>query len=206
VIDHEGNYVRTYEVGFEREENEPPRQIMILLHGYGGCSIMFWKIVKPLAEKYHLIMVDTLGMGASSRPDFNIEDPEEAVEFLTSWFEVWRQKMGGLSGFILAGHSFGGFIAGHYSCKYPQYVKKLLMLSPFGVPKRTFTDEEFSELYATYQPQPGQRKPPQFMFSVTRRAWRNKWSPYGILRKSGRCLVNMFLSRWARNRIGGVLP
>lgn len=44
--------------------------------------------------------------------------------------------MGDLKDFYLAGHSFGGFICGHYAIKYPQYIKKLLMLSPVGLPKR----------------------------------------------------------------------
>ena len=42
--------------------------------------------------------------------------------------------MGDLKDFILAGHSFGGYICGHYAVRYPQYIKKLLMLSPAGVP------------------------------------------------------------------------
>jgi pimeloyl-ACP methyl ester carboxylesterase len=41
--------------------------------------------------------------------------------------------VGNLTGFILAGHSFGGYICGHYACKYPQHIKKLLMLSPAGL-------------------------------------------------------------------------
>jgi len=41
--------------------------------------------------------------------------------------------MGNLTGFILAGHSFGGYVVGHYACRYPQHIKKLLMLSPIGV-------------------------------------------------------------------------
>jgi len=44
--------------------------------------------------------------------------------------------MDNLIDFILAGHSFGGYICGHYAIKYPQHIKKLLMLSPAGVVKR----------------------------------------------------------------------
>jgi pimeloyl-ACP methyl ester carboxylesterase len=51
---------------------------------------MFWKIVKPLAERYHLIMIDILGMGASSRPEFTCEDEHEAKEFFIGWMETWR--------------------------------------------------------------------------------------------------------------------
>ena len=111
-VDESGNTVRTYEVG------EGPITI-VFLHGYGAASLIYWKIIKPLADKYRLIFVDTLGMGGSSRPDFEIEDPHEAVDFLISWFEAWRIQMDNLTGFVLAGHSFGGFIAGHYACKFP---------------------------------------------------------------------------------------
>jgi pimeloyl-ACP methyl ester carboxylesterase len=70
---------------------------------------------------------------------------------MTEWVEVWRQRMGDLRGFILTGHSFGGFISGHYCLKYKKYVKKLLLLSPFGVPKRTFSDDEFDTVYEEYR-------------------------------------------------------
>jgi pimeloyl-ACP methyl ester carboxylesterase len=43
--------------------------------------------------------------------------------------------MGGFTNFILAGHSFGGYIGGLYALKYPENVKKLLMLSPIGMNK-----------------------------------------------------------------------
>ena len=59
----------------------------MLVHGYGGSGIMFWKIIKPLAEKYHLIMPDIIGMGGSSRPKLKIKECEEGEEFLINWFE-----------------------------------------------------------------------------------------------------------------------
>jgi len=39
----------------------------------------------------------------------------------------------GLTDFILAGHSFGGYICGLYSIRYHKHVRKLLMLSPAGI-------------------------------------------------------------------------
>ena len=93
----------------------------------------FWKIVKPLSEKYHLVMIDIIGMGASSRPEFNVKDPEKVDEYLIDWLEKWRVQMGNMKEFVLAGHSFGGYISGLYAIKYPENIKKLLMLSPLGV-------------------------------------------------------------------------
>ena len=38
-----------------------------------------------------------------------------------------------ITNFNLLGHSFGGYIAGNYSVRYPQHVKKLLLMSPIGI-------------------------------------------------------------------------
>jgi pimeloyl-ACP methyl ester carboxylesterase len=45
-------------------------QKMVIIHGYGGNSIIFYKCLKRLSERFHLIFVDILGMGASSRPEW----------------------------------------------------------------------------------------------------------------------------------------
>ena len=76
MIDSEGNYVRTIEVG------DPSKQTLVMIHGYGGSSVKFWKIIKPLSEDYHLLLIDILGMGASSRPAFDYNDPAQIDEFL----------------------------------------------------------------------------------------------------------------------------
>ncbi|CDW91713.1 UNKNOWN [Stylonychia lemnae] len=60
LIDNQRNYIRTVRV----KSNQNP--VMILIHGYGGSSIVFWKIIKPLQDKYNLFLVDVLGMGGSS--------------------------------------------------------------------------------------------------------------------------------------------
>ena len=99
----------------------------------------FWKIVKPISEKYHLIMIDIIGMGGSSRPVFNFQNPEKIDEFLVEWLEKWRISMGNMEEFVLAGHSFGGYVSGLYALKYPKNIKKLLLLSPLGI-TRTPTD------------------------------------------------------------------
>jgi pimeloyl-ACP methyl ester carboxylesterase len=44
---------------------------------------------------------------------------EETDDYLIDWFEKWRVAMGDLKGFILGGHSFGGYVCGIYACRYP---------------------------------------------------------------------------------------
>jgi len=71
-------------------------------------------------------------MGGSSRPPFELTDSEETDSFFADSLEKWREKMG-ITQFILAGHSFGGYVSGVYASFYPQHIKKLLLLSPIGV-------------------------------------------------------------------------
>ena len=66
---HDGeNFIHTIQVGDRTKEK------LVLVHGYGGSGVMFWPIIKSLAENFHLIMVDILGMGGSSRPKVKIND------------------------------------------------------------------------------------------------------------------------------------
>ena len=69
------NYIHTYLCG------ETNKEIMILIHGYGGSSIFFYKILKDLSDKYKVYCFDLLGMGLSSRPQFNCETAEETINF-----------------------------------------------------------------------------------------------------------------------------
>ena len=88
-------------------------------------------------------------MGASSRPEFTFTDPALVDEFLVDWFEKWRISMGDLKDFILAGHSFGGYVCGLYACKYHHNIRKLLMLSPLGVsskPENWSLEEELKTI------------------------------------------------------------
>ena len=106
------NVIHTIQVGDRRKEK------LVLVHGYGGSGVMFWPIIKSLAEQFHLIMVDILGMGGSSRPKVSIKDAASADVFLCEFLEEWRKSFGGITDFILAGHSFGGYTVGLYACKY----------------------------------------------------------------------------------------
>jgi len=83
-IDRNGNYIRTIEVG------DPSKQTIVLIHGYGASTMNYYKVMKPLSENYHLIMIDIIGMGGSSRPLFNFTDPVKIDEFLVEWLERWR--------------------------------------------------------------------------------------------------------------------
>ena len=90
------------------------------MHGYGGSGALFYKCLKELSRHFNVLVVDMIGMGSSSRPsDFNYKDfsPEQTIDYFVEYLEAWRKAMK-LEKFILAGHSFGGYIVGNYAVKY----------------------------------------------------------------------------------------
>ena len=120
VIDTEGNFIRTIQIGMppSRDEYRPK---CVLVHGYGGSGAIFYKIIKDIRDAgVHLILIDIIGMGSSSRPAFDKQQTsEQADSYFVSFLENWRQAFGDLKDFYLAGHSFGGYICGNYAIKYP---------------------------------------------------------------------------------------
>lgn len=168
---------------------------------------MFYKILKPLANIYHVILIDIIGMGGSSRPKFAINNPDDADKYLTEWLEAWRIAMGDIKGFILAGHSFGGYISGLYACKYPQYIKKLLMLSPVGIAAKSNNLDFYQKLCKQLDKQK-RTKPPKWFFKCcfgcVHRLWGCKCSPFAVMRKCGKCTVKCLMSGYIKNRFKSV--
>jgi len=109
---------------------------MVFVHGYGGSGLLMYKIFKPLSEHFHVMFIDLIGMGSSSRPAFPCENGEQADTYMINALESWRVSMGNLTNFILVGHSYGGYVTGTYASLYPQHVKKLVLLSPLGLKQK----------------------------------------------------------------------
>ena len=92
---------------------------------------MFFDLMKPFSETFHTYFIDIIGMGCSSREPYTYTTHEESLEYFMKFIETWR-KTKDLTNFFLCGHSLGGFLASIYTTKYPQHVKKLILLSPVG--------------------------------------------------------------------------
>ena len=66
----------------------------------------------------HIFAVDQIGMGSSSRADFDCQTGEEADDYMCTYLELWRIKVGNLTDFTLVGHSYGAYLAGIYAQRY----------------------------------------------------------------------------------------
>lgn len=123
------NYLHTLRCG--RPEQKIQNNLVII-HGYQGCSITFYKLFKHFYPKYNIYCPDVIGMALSSRPVVNFKSTEEWLEFFIGAIEKWRQEIG-IEKFHLIGHSLGGYFSALYSLKYPERIVKLTLLSPAGI-------------------------------------------------------------------------
>lgn len=128
----------------DKEEQIKKETKIVLAHGYGAGSAFFFQNIKSMAEipDSRLYVLDWLGMGRSSRPNFHIPSSETkstdsrvaaAESFFVSSLEDWRNKMG-LEKMVLVGHSLGGYLSLAYALRYPSRVERLVLVSPVGIP------------------------------------------------------------------------
>ena len=141
-------------------------------------------MMKTLSSIFCVYFIDIVGMGGSSRPDNYLRfkfSPQDSIDYFVSYIEKWRIEIGDLKDFILAGHSFGGYIAGNYTVKYPQHVKKLLMLSPIGV--RVPSEKETWE--GRFHERSQKNGPPFWIGPTMGKIWEHKVSPFSFGRVIG---------------------
>jgi len=184
-IDSEGlNYIHTYKCG---EQN---RETLVLIHGYGGSSILYFPMLKELAKKYRVFCLDLPGMGLSSRPKFECTNVEETIEYFVSGIEKWREAMN-IDTFYLAGHSFGGYMSTQYTAQYKDRVKKLFLLSAVGITKheKIVTPEEFAKDLSWFRKK---------LYKMSLGFWKSQKTPGDYLKshpKFGKCLMKTYLKK-----------
>lgn len=115
-----------------------------MLHGMGS-GVGLWVLnLGQLSKQRPLYAFDMLGFGRSSRPKFSNDAMLAEAEFIES-IEEWRKQMK-LDRFILLGHSLGGFLASSYAIRYPEHVRHLILVDPWGFPEKPQNKEHRSEI------------------------------------------------------------
>lgn len=117
---------------------------LVLVHGMGS-GVGLWVLnLEKLAESRPVYAFDVLGFGRSSRPILS-KDPILCEAELTESIEEWRKSMK-LDKFVMLGHSLGGFVSASYALTYPQHVKHLVLVDPWGFPERPNNQEAQQKL------------------------------------------------------------
>jgi pimeloyl-ACP methyl ester carboxylesterase len=96
---------------------------LVVIHGGGGDAKTWWNNIGELAEKYTVYAPDLPGYGGSQPLDGDYYIPE-----LTDFVDKFAKSLG-LEKFYIIGHSLGGGIALDYTLKFPQKIKKLVLVS-----------------------------------------------------------------------------
>ena len=103
---------------------------LVMVHGL-GAGVGFWALNFPELCKHRTIYaIDVLGFARSSRPKFS-SDPLLVEMELVESIEEWRRAVK-LDTFILLGHSMGGFLSASYALRYPDRLKHLILVDPWG--------------------------------------------------------------------------
>ena len=98
-------------------------QPLILLHGLTDTS-RSWSMTLPLLErKYHVLIPDQRGHGASDAPACCYAVPDFAGD-LVALMDAER-----IARATIVGHSMGGFIAQYTAIAYPERVERLVLVA-----------------------------------------------------------------------------
>lgn len=118
---------------------------IVLVHGLGS-NAGFWRYNIPeLSKSNRVIAVDLPGYGKSSKDDYpyNMSFFSEALK---RFFDELKLK-----NFYLAGHSMGGQVCITFALAHPEYIKKLILISPAGI--ESFNQAESNLLKNVFTPE-----------------------------------------------------
>lgn len=100
---------------------------VVLVHGLAGSARWWEHNVRPLAERFHVHVVDLIHFGAGhKRPPFALA---EAAGHLVRWADHL-----GLGRLNLVGHSMGGLIAAELAADFPGRVNRLVLVDAAALP------------------------------------------------------------------------
>ena len=168
---------------------------LVIIHGYGGSAVTFYKMIKDLSKKFQVFCIDLLGMGLSSRPKFQVTGTEDCIEFFVESIEEWRKAMK-LKEFTLCGHSLGGYISVNYTLKYINIVTRLILMSPAGINGEDDVNfEEVVKKSGFFRRQ---------FLKLASKLWHKKYTPNKLYQKTGflgRYALKMYVTkRWSSTK------
>ena len=107
---------------------------VVMLHGLGYDLVMMESCMEPVFQsvgEYQRIYVDLPGMGRSgSEKEFASAD--KILEALTAFLEDTLKE-----NFLLAGESYGGYLARGILSRFPDKIDGMMLLCPVAVPEYT---------------------------------------------------------------------
>ncbi|MBI5355941.1 MAG: alpha/beta fold hydrolase [Candidatus Aenigmarchaeota archaeon] len=120
---------------------------VILIHGLGGHSGRWEKVIPELSKGHRVIAPDLPGFGDSDKPahgfDYSIPAFSEFINDFMKNLDIGKAD--------IIGSSMGGYIAAYFASEHPEKAKNLVLVSPAGLSRRA-TPEAMSYMNAVYFP------------------------------------------------------
>jgi pimeloyl-ACP methyl ester carboxylesterase len=121
-VDLPGDYHVHY-----REDGDPAKPLLVLLHGFGDSFTSWEGWVKELKSQFHIISVDFPGHGLTRAPHGSSLNAEALADFV----DAFAAKLA-LPKFAVAGNSMGGGVAWQLAVRHPQRVNALILVDAAG--------------------------------------------------------------------------
>mmetsp|Transcript_16731 Transcript_16731/g.14648 ORF Transcript_16731/g.14648 Transcript_16731/m.14648 type:complete len:154 (-) Transcript_16731:766-1227(-) len=67
----DNEYIWTYQFG------SPLKPTLVLIHGFGGSGLIFYRMFRYLKEHFHVYLIDLMGWARSSRHEFKCTTEKE---------------------------------------------------------------------------------------------------------------------------------
>ncbi|MDY7020737.1 MAG: alpha/beta hydrolase, partial [Cyanobacteriota bacterium] len=100
---------------------------LVFLHGSWHDGRQWLPVFEHLCREFRCFAPDLLGCGESDFPNIHYSI-DLMVESLAEYLNLLK-----LEDVCLVGHSLGGWIAASYALKYPERVRRLILISPEGL-------------------------------------------------------------------------
>lgn len=121
----------TFGETFLIEAGDSINPTIVLLHGSGSNSIMWFDEISKFSQNYHVYAIDILG-----EPGFSSEN---RLSLTTEDYNIWLMELFHIlkiEKVILIGLSLGGFLAAKFAISHRDRVSHLVLISPSGIGKQ----------------------------------------------------------------------
>ncbi len=99
-------------------------QPVVLVHGFGGWTYTWRKLIPLLAENNTVYALDLLGFGLSDKPAGGPYDFASQARLVVDFMEAMQLRSA-----TLAGHSMGSVVAAQTAARYPEKIDNLVIIT-----------------------------------------------------------------------------